>query len=124
MYNFFNFFFQIYFISSSNLIEILLSNKKYFNLTETSKNRKRRSRRLQSPSLERDLRASEVEASQGNETIIETLKSFDNDSSVRDKSTILIDPTKNGIVMQVWTQRVTDNTNKEMAEVEKDMDCS
>ena len=59
-----------------------------------------------------DLSASEAEASQGTETMIETLCNFDNVSSVRDKEAVLIDPTQNENEMQVWTQRVTDNTIK------------
>ena len=47
----------------------------------------------------------------------ETLSNFDNASSVRDREAVLIDPTQNENKMQVWTQRVTDNTNKEMAEL-------
>ena len=82
--------------------------------------RNSRSRRGQSPSLERDLSASEAEASQGNEAIIETLSNFDNVSSVRDRDAVLIDPTQNEKEMQVWTRRVTDNTNKEMTELLKD----
>ena len=37
-----------------------------------------RSRRRLSPSLQREINASEVDASQGNETIIETLNNFGN----------------------------------------------
>ena len=59
---------------------------------------------------------SEAEASQGYETIIETLSNFDV-SSVRNKEAVLIDTTQNKKEMQVWTQRVTDNTNIEMAEL-------
>ena len=39
--------------------------------------RNRRSRRGQSPSLERELSTSEIETSQGNETVIETLSNFE-----------------------------------------------
>ena len=83
--------------------------------------RNRRFRRGQSPSLEKDLSASEAEASQGNETMIETLSNFDNVSSVRSREAVLIDHTQNENEMQVWTQRVTDNTNKEMAELRKEL---
>ena len=38
----------------------------------------RRSMRGQSPSVEREMSASEAEASQGNETVIETLSNFGN----------------------------------------------
>ena len=54
---------------------------------------------------------SEAEVSQGNETMTETLRNFDNDSSVRDREAVLIDPRQNENEMQVWTQRVTNNTN-------------
>ena len=47
--------------------------------------------------------------------MIETLSNFDNVSSVRDREDVLIDPTQNEKEMQVWTQRVTHNSNKEMA---------
>ena len=73
---------QLYFISSDDLIETVLSNKHYFNPTEMGNKRNRRSRRGQSPSLERDLSASEAEALQSNETMIESLSNFDV-SSVR-----------------------------------------
>ena len=56
--------------------------------------RNRRSRKGQSPSLEKNLSASEAETSQGVETMIETLSKFDNVSSVRDREAVLIDPTK------------------------------
>ena len=49
--------------------------------------------------------------------IIETLSKFDNVSSVRDRETVLIDPTQNENEMQVWMQRVTNNTKREMAEL-------
>ena len=58
----------------------------------------------------RDLGASETEASQGTETMIETLCNFDNVSSVRDREAVSIDPTQNENELQVRTQRVTDNT--------------
>ena len=57
--------------------------------------RNRRSRRGQSPSLERErerereLSTSEIETSQGNETVIETLSNFENVSSVRDEEIAL-----------------------------------
>ena len=99
-------------------IEMGLPNKHHFNLTEVGNKRNRRSRRGQSSSLERDLRASEAEASHGIETMIETLSNFD---TVRDKEAVLIDPTQNENEMQVWTRRETDNTNREMAELRKEM---
>ena len=53
--------------------------------------------------------------------MIETPGNFDNISSVRDREAVLIDPTQNENEMQVWTQRVTDNLNKGMAELRKEM---
>ena len=58
--------------------------------------RNKRSRRGHSPSLERELSTSEVETSQGNETVIETLSNFENVSSVRDEETALDSGTQNG----------------------------
>ena len=57
--------------------------------------RNRRSRRGQSPSFERELRTSEIETSQGNETVIETLSNFENVSSVRDEEIALGSGTQN-----------------------------
>ena len=86
-------------------------------------NRKnRRSRRIQSPSLERELSASEIETSQGNETVIETLSNFENVSSVRDEEIALDSGTQNENEMQIWTQRITDKTNKEVTNLRKEMD--
>ena len=84
--------------------------------------RNRRSRRGQSPSLERELSASEIETSQGNETVIETLSNFENVSSVRDEEIALDSGTQNENEMQVWTQRITDKTNKEVTNLRKGMD--
>ena len=84
--------------------------------------RNRRSRRGRSPSLERELSASEIETSQGNVTVIETLSNFDNVSSVRDAEIALDCGTRNEIEMQVWTQRISDKTNKEVANLRKEMD--
>ena len=86
-------------------------------------NRKnRRSRRIQSPSLDRELSASEIETSQGNETVIETLSNFVNVSSVRDEEITLDSGTQNENEMQIWTQRITDKTNKEVTNLRKEMD--
>ena len=66
--------------------------------------RNRRSRRGQSPSLERELSASEIETSQGNETVIETLSNFENVSSVssvRDEEIALDSGTQNENEMQI-----------------------
>ena len=65
----------------------------------------------------REIRAPEAEASQGIETLIETLGNFDYVSSVRSREAALIDTTQKENEMQVWTQRVTDNTNRELAEL-------
>ena len=46
--------------------------------------------------------ASEAEASQGNETMIETISNFDNVSSVKNREAVLIvDTTQNDNMMQV-----------------------
>ena len=84
--------------------------------------RNRRPRRGQSPSLERELSASEKETSQGNETVIETLSNFENVSSVRDEEISLDSGTQNENEMQIWTQRITDKTNKEVTNLRKEMD--
>ena len=84
--------------------------------------RNRRSRRGQSPLLERELSASEIETSQGNETVIETLSNFENVSSVRDEEIALDSGTQNESEMQIWTQRITDKTNKEVTNLRKEMD--
>ena len=84
--------------------------------------RNRRSRRGQSPSLERELSTSEIETSQGNETVIETLSNFENVCSVRDEEIALDSGTQNENEMQVWTQRISDKTNKEVANSRKEMD--
>ena len=82
--------------------------------------RNRRSRRAQSPSLERDLSASEVGTSQGNQTIIETRSTFENVSSVREGETALVSGSQNEDEIQVWTQRITDKTNKEVSDLRKE----
>ena len=84
--------------------------------------RNRRSRRVQSPSLERELSTSEKETSQGNETVIETLSNFENVSSVRDEEIALDSGTQNEDEMQIWTQRISYKTNKEVANLRKEMD--
>ena len=103
------------------LIEILLS-KTAFYLTKMGNNRNRRSRRGQSPLIERELSTSEIETSQGNETVIETLGNFENVSSVRDEELALYSGTQNENEMQIWTQRISDKTNKEVANLRKEMD--
>ena len=84
--------------------------------------RNRRSRRGQSPSLERELSTSEIETSKDNETVIETLSNFENVSSVRDEEIALDSGTQNENEMQIWTQRISDKTNKEVANLRKEMD--
>ena len=84
--------------------------------------RNRRPRQGRSPSLERELSASEIETSQGNETVIETLSNFGNVSSVRDEEIALDSGTQNENEMQIWTQRMTDKTNKEVTNLRKEMD--
>ena len=84
--------------------------------------RNRRPRQGQSPSLERELSTSEIETSQGNETVIETLSNFENVSSVRDEEIALDSGTQNENEMQIWTQRISDKTNKEVASLRKEMD--
>ena len=84
--------------------------------------RNRRSRRGQSPSLERELSTSEIETSQGNETVIETLSNFENVSSVRDEEIALDSGTQNENEMQIWTQRISDKTNKIVANLRKETD--
>ena len=66
--------------------------------------------------------ASEIETSQGNETVIETLSNFENVSSVRDAEIALDSGKRNENEMQVWTQRKSDKTNKEVANLRKEMD--
>ena len=84
--------------------------------------RNRRSRQGQPPSLERELSASEIETSQGNESVIETLSNFENVGSVRNEEIVLDSGTQNENEMQIWTQRVSDKTNKEVANLRKEMD--
>ena len=81
--------------------------------------RNRRSRRGQSPSLERELSTSEIETSQANETVIETSSNFENVSSVRDDGAVLDSGTQNENETQIWTQRISNKTNKEVANLRK-----
>ena len=99
-----------------------LSPKQHFNLTEMGNKRNRRSRRGQSPSVERVLSTSEIETSQGNETVIETLGTFENVSSIRDEEITIDSVTQNGKEMQIWTQTISDKTNKEVAHLRREMD--
>ena len=65
---------------------------------------------------------SEKETSQGNETVIETLSNFENVSSVREEEIALDSGTQNENEMQIWTQRISDKTNKEVANLRKEVD--
>ena len=65
--------------------------------------------------------ASEVEKSQGNETIIEALSNFENNSSVREGERALVSGSQNEDEIQVWTQKITDKTNKEVSDLRKEM---
>ena len=84
--------------------------------------RNRRSRRAQSPSLERDLSASEVGTSQDNENIIENLSNFENVNTVREGETALVRGSQNEDEIQVWTQRITDMTNRKVSDLRKEID--
>ena len=63
-----------------------------------------------------------IEESQGNATVIETLIKFENVSSVKDEEIALDSGTQNENEMQIWTQRISDKTNKEVANLRKEMD--
>ena len=65
---------------------------------------------------------SEIETSQGNEIVIETPSNFENVSSVRDEEIALDSETQNEYEMQIWTQRISDKTNKEVSNLGKEMD--
>ena len=65
---------------------------------------------------------SEIETSQGNETVIEILSNFENVSSVRDEEIALDSGTQNENEMQIWTQSISDKTNKEVASLRNEMD--
>ena len=66
--------------------------------------------------------ASEIETSQGKETVIETLSNFENVGSVRNEEIVLDSGTQNENEMQIWTQRASDKTNKEVANLRREMD--
>ena len=70
----------------------------------------------------RNRRSHKGETSQGNGTVIETLSNFENVSSVRDEEIALDSGTQNENEMQIWTQRITDKTNKEVTNLRKEMD--
>ena len=63
-----------------------------------------------------------METSQSNETVVEILSNFENVSSVRDNEAVLDSRTQNENEMQIWTQRISDKTNKEVANLRKEMD--
>ena len=72
----------------------------------------------------RELSTSEIETSQGNETVIETLSRFETVRSVGDDGAVLDSGTQNENEMQIWTQRISDKTNKEVANLRKEIDES
>ena len=83
--------------------------------------RHRRSRKAQSPSLEKVVSTSKIETSQGIETTIETLSNFENVGSVREGETALVSGSQNEDEMQVWTQRITEKTNEVVSDLRKEM---
>ena len=64
--------------------------------------------------------ASEVETSQCNETAIEIVSNFENVDSVWGGETALVSVSRNEDEMQVWTQRTTEKTNKEVSDLRKE----
>ena len=118
-------FLQLYFnliLLCSSFYLKFFSPKQQFNQTKTGSKRNRRSRRGQSPSLEIELSTSEIETSKGNETVIETLSNFENVTSTRNEEIALDSGTQNGNEMQICTQRISDKTNEEVANLRKEMD--
>ena len=83
--------------------------------------RNRRPKQSQSPSLERDLSASEVETSEGNEKTIDSLSNFENVRSVSEGETALVGGSQNEDEMQEWTQKITEKTIKEVSDLRKEM---
>ena len=65
--------------------------------------------------------ASESETSKNNETIIETPSKFANVGSAREGETALVSGSQNEDDVQVWTQRLTEKTNKEVSDLRKEM---
>ena len=53
--------------------------------------------------------------------MIETLSNFQNVSPVRDIAAVLDNGIQNENELQVWTQRITDKTNKNMSKFRKKM---
>ena len=64
---------------------------------------------------------SEVETSQGNGTTIETLSNFENVDTDREGKTTLVSGSQNEDERQVWTQRITEKTKKEVSDLRKKM---
>ena len=54
--------------------------------------------------------------------LLSRLSNFENVSSVRDEEIALDSGTQNENEMQIWTQRITDKTNKEVTNLRKEMD--
>ena len=82
--------------------------------------RNRRPRQAQSPSLERDLSTSDFETSQGYETTIETLGTFENVDSVKEGQTAIVSGSQKEFELQVWSQKITEKTNKEVSDLMKE----
>ena len=65
---------------------------------------------------------SEVETSQGNKTIIDTLSNFENASLVREGETAFASGSRNEDKIQVWTQSITEKTNnKKVSDLRKEI---
>ena len=73
------------------------------------------------PHLIGKLSTSEVETSQGNEIGIETLSNFENVSSVREGETAFASGSQNDDEIQIWTQKITEKTNREVSDLRKEM---
>ena len=87
-----------------------------------SNKRKRRSRRGQLPSLEREMSASEAEVTRGNGTMIDTLNNFDfisPVSSVSSEKWFSFATTQNENEMQVWAKGVTNKTKQRNGRIRK-----
>ena len=59
--------------------------------------------------------------SQDNENIIENLSNFENVNTVREGETALVRGSQNEDEIQVWTQRITDMTNREVSDLRKEI---
>ena len=120
MYIFFNSIFNSVLFHLSTFFNFFSPTNNIFTYLRGNK-RNKRSRQAQSPSLGRELSASEVGTSQGNETIIETLSNFENVSSVREEGPALASGSQNEDEIQVRTQRMTEKTNKEVSDLRREM---